>query len=178
MLRMAVNLANDGDPDVPVYLPNLGETLDLRFEHSGKLEDLVDAISNMTTAVDHMEGHPAKPHCLSKLGLMQRTRFQFLGDLSDLENAILCMDEAVVLEDDNHQDKLTYLCHLGNVPDLETAISNISKAVDQTGDAHPDRPMYLASLGTHQSKRFEMLRRIIGSRKCHLKSRKSRRTHS
>jgi tetratricopeptide (TPR) repeat protein len=165
-LRMAVMLTDEGHPNKPWYLSNLGNAQQTRFNCLGNLSDLENAISNNARAVDLMDdGHPSKPGHLLNLGNAQQTRFDNLGNLSDLENAISNNAKAVDLTDDGHPDKPKYFFHLGdtqeihfdrlgNLSDLENAISNKAKAVDLTHDCHPSKPGLLSSLGLTQTIHF------------------------
>ena len=160
---------NDGHPDQPMYLSNLGAAQRIRFNRLGDLSDLENAISNLEKAVQLTDDkHPRKPAFLSNLGSAQQTCFERLGDLSDLENAISNKEKVVQLIDDGHPQKPGCLSNLGNaqqicfdclgdLSDLENAISNLEKAVQLTDDEHPRKPVCLSNLGSAQQTCFEHL---------------------
>jgi hypothetical protein len=61
----AVKITDDGDPDKPMYLSNIGISQRTRFESFDNLFDLENAIWNMEKAVQ-LGGTPSR---LSNLGL-------------------------------------------------------------------------------------------------------------
>ena len=127
---------------------NLGSSSLARFERLGQLNDLEDAISRQSEAVDLTpDGHPRKPNYLMSLSFSFLTRFERLGQLNDLEDAISRQAEAVDLTPDGSLHKPRYLDNLGNsfrirfsrlghLSDMEHAISLFfSAASDPLGPA-------------------------------------------
>ena len=101
-LEMAVQLTDDGHPDQPRYLTNLGSAQQVCFKHLGDWSDLENAISNLEKAVQLTDDeHPQKPGHLSNLGGAQQICFSCLDDLSDLKNAIINQEKAVHLTRDD-----------------------------------------------------------------------------
>ncbi len=67
--QQAVTLTPDGHAGKPMYLSNLGITLQSRFERSGELEDLEQAIQvNQQAVTLTPDGHAGKPMYLNNLG--------------------------------------------------------------------------------------------------------------
>ncbi|KIM82041.1 hypothetical protein PILCRDRAFT_8274 [Piloderma croceum F 1598] len=167
--KRAVELMDDGHPDKPGYLSNLGTCQHTRFERLGDLSDLENAFSHIEKAVVLTDdGHPEEPMYLTNLGITQRSRFRHLGDLSDLANSISNIERATELIDDGHTDKPTCLSNLsisqearfhrlGDLSDLEDAILNAENAAGLTDDGNSNKPRYLSSLATCQHTRFERL---------------------
>ncbi|KIM20627.1 hypothetical protein M408DRAFT_81702 [Serendipita vermifera MAFF 305830] len=159
----------DGHPNKPTLLINLGSAIETRFDRLGDVKDLEKAISLKQAAVDFTpDGHPDKPARLNNLGGAVQTRFQRLGEAKDLEKANLLLQAAVDLTPDGHPDKPRRLSNLGSavqtrfdrlrdVRDLERAISFKQAAVDLTPDGHPDKSAWLNNLGGAVQTRFQRL---------------------
>ena len=76
-------------PDRADDLSNLGTALQTRFERTGDLADLDEAITSGGQAVAATPAdHPDRAGYLSNLGIALRTRFERTGDLADLDEAI------------------------------------------------------------------------------------------
>ena len=167
--QKVVELTDDGHPDKPGRLSNLGSSQGTCFGHLSELADLENAISNQQKAVELTDdGHPDKPDRLLNLGNSQQTRFRCLGELADINSAISNQKKAVELTDDGHPSKPGHLLNLsisqetrfeplGELADLENAISNQQKAVELMDDGHPDKPGCLSNLGISQETRFRCL---------------------
>ncbi len=85
-----------------------------RFERSGELEDLEQAIQVNQQAVNLTpDGHADKPRRLNNLGGALQSRFKRSGEWEDLEQAIQLNQQAVNLTPDGHADKPMYLNNLG-----------------------------------------------------------------
>ncbi len=87
-------------------LSNLGNALQARFERTGQLADLDEAITLFRDAVAATPvGHPERPGRLSNLGAALRTRFGRTGQLADLDQAITARQEAVAAIPADHPDR-------------------------------------------------------------------------
>ncbi|KAG8767551.1 hypothetical protein FRC12_006180 [Ceratobasidium sp. 428] len=140
-------------------LSNLSNSLSIRFEQHGNLDDLDEAIRHSNEAVLLMpDGHTGKPGCLNSLGISLRTRFTRVGNLEDLDAAMKHGTEAVALSSDNDLNKPSYLdslaqtlCarsrRLGKLTDLETAIQRQKEAVALMSEEHPGMSRCLCHLG-------------------------------
>jgi len=83
---------------MPMRLNNLGMSFQSRFEHTGDVSDLTEAISTKQRAVQLTPGgHPNMPICLSNLGIWFQSRFECTGDVSDLVEAVSMLHQAVQL---------------------------------------------------------------------------------
>ena len=74
---------------MPARLNNLGIAFQNRFERTGDLADIADAISNQQKAAQLTpEGHANMPFLLNNLGIAFQNRFERTGDLADIADAI------------------------------------------------------------------------------------------
>jgi len=151
---------------MPMQLNNLGISFHSRFDHTGNLADISEAISNQQRAVQLTpNGDPRMPMWLSNLGSSFQSRFERTGDLSDLSEAIANKQRAIQLTPVRHPHLPRPLNALGNsfrrrfdrtgdLSDLSEAISNQKRAVQLTPDGHPDMPKWLNNLGLSLQRRF------------------------
>ena len=165
---IAATLAADEHAGLPGQLNNLGISFRRRFEHTGDLSDLSEAIRSQQCAVElSPEGHPNLPALLDNLGTSFSRRFKHTGHLDDVSEAIRNQQCAVQFTPDGHPDLPAWLNNLGNSflrrfertgdldGDLSEAIRNQQCAVQLTQDGHPDLPAWLNNLGTSFCNRFE-----------------------
>jgi hypothetical protein len=101
-------MSEDRHPDKAEYLRNLGNSLGTRFEHTGNLSDLENAISNLQQAVQLTGDKHPNQAILSDLGSILGTRFKHRGDLADLKNAISNHYQAIQLIGDGDPNKGGY----------------------------------------------------------------------
>ena len=154
-------------PDRPLRLLNLSLALQRRFEQSGQLADLDQAIVALTDVVDTVPlGGPDRPTCLSNLGFVLQRRFEHSGQLADLEKAVAAAREAVDTTPPDQPDRPACLSNLsvvlqrqfehnGQLGDLEKAVAAAREAVDTTPPDHPGRPTCLSNLSLRLRDRFE-----------------------
>jgi len=147
----------------------LGQHLLGRYNNSGILAELEEAISTFRNANEHLpQNHPLKAACLNNLGISVVCRFEHLANPDDLDEAIMVKQQAVHLTPDDHPDKPAYLNNLGksflyrfgrlnDLADLDEAITAQQQAVHLTPDGHPDKPTYLNNLEISFHRRLERL---------------------
>ncbi len=76
-------------PDRAAYLNNLGNKLGRRFERTGEMADLEEAIETARNAVQSTpHDHPNRAACLNSLGVFLESRFERTREMADLEEAI------------------------------------------------------------------------------------------
>ncbi|KAI0083205.1 CHAT domain-containing protein [Irpex rosettiformis] len=167
--RLAMEAAEDDNPDKAEIIANLGVSLNVRFECVGELRDLEESISlkqlaNALTPDDS----PDKHRQLLNLGNSLFSRFEREGRAEDLEEAIELQTHAVELIPDCHVDKPSLLNNLGtslrmgfeqsgSTNDLEKAIELHTRAVELTPEDHPNKPIRLINLGSSHLRRFGRL---------------------
>jgi len=96
-------------------LINLGISFGSRFELTGDVSDLSEAISVEQRAVLLTpDGHPDMPRYLNNLGTSFHSRFQPTSDLSDLSEAISIYQYAVQLTPNSHASMPVLLKNLGD----------------------------------------------------------------
>ena len=94
---------------------NFGISFVCRFECTGDLVDIFDAISHQQRAVNLTpEGHAGMPSQLNNLGSAFQRRFERTGDLADISESISYKQRAVHLTPDGHANMPTWLNNLGN----------------------------------------------------------------
>ncbi|KAI0083514.1 CHAT domain-containing protein [Irpex rosettiformis] len=168
--RLAIEAAEDDNPDKANIIANLGMSLIVRFKCVGEPQDLEESISleqvaNALTPDDN----PAKHSRLSNLAVSLKSRFEREGRAEDLEEVIELQTRAVELVPDGHVNKPTLLNnlgdslriqfeHSGSTNDLEKAIELQTRAVELTPEDHPNKPMWLMNLGISHVRRFDRLR--------------------
>ncbi|THU89246.1 hypothetical protein K435DRAFT_802872 [Dendrothele bispora CBS 962.96] len=173
--------ASHGHADKAARLNRLGNAFQSQFEHSGKLEDIENAILfgdienailvNQQAVDLTPDGHAAKAVHLTNLGNAFSDRFNHLHEPRDIENAILVKQQAVDLAPDGHAAKAQLLTnlgnafqsrfeHLGKLRDIENAILVKQQAFDLTPDDHALKAALLSSLGDAFHCRFQHLGKL------------------
>jgi tetratricopeptide (TPR) repeat protein len=162
----AVSLTPDNHPNKPVYLSDLGSSLEARFERLGEWTDIKQSMEAQAEAILLTpDNHPNKPTYLNSLGNSLERRFRRLGDLKDLDESIEAHVKSVSLTPDGHPNKPTYFSNLGKslktrfenrgeLKDLDESVAAQAMAVSLTPDDDLD-PMLLSSLGSLLQARFE-----------------------
>jgi len=94
--EQAVKSTPDGDPARAMFLNNLGNALQSRFEQTGSMEDLDRAVVTDEQAVESTPyDNPARAARLNNLGNALQRRFEMTGSMEDLERAIVTKEEAL-----------------------------------------------------------------------------------
>lgn len=136
-------------------LNNLGISFLCRFERTGNLENLTNAIQNLHRAVQLTpDGHADLPARLNNLGNLLSRRFERTGNLKDLSNALHNQQCTVQLTPDEHAQLagrlnnlgISYLRrfeHTGAVKDMYNAIQY---ATQLTIDGHTHLPGMLNNM--------------------------------
>ncbi|KAI0083206.1 CHAT domain-containing protein [Irpex rosettiformis] len=167
--RLAMELAEDDDPNKVAIINNLGMSLSARFECIGEPQDSEEIIflgqlANALTPDDS----PAKHSRLCNLAVSLISRFEREGRAEDLEEAASLWTHAATLVPDCHAHKPGLLNnlgnslvrrfeHSGNTNDLEKAIELHTRAVELTPEDHPNKPMWLDNLGSSHERRYGRL---------------------
>jgi tetratricopeptide (TPR) repeat protein len=161
-----------GTPIRPLYLSNLGISLQTRFEKTEHLIDIDNAVTFAQRAVKQTpDMHADKPVRLSNLGASLRSRFKKLGSLIDISGAIHAYRHAIRLTSDRHPDMSMYLNDLGiclqarfgqlqELSDIDEAIALQRDAVKLTPDSHSRLAKHLTDLGGALENRFTWLRQL------------------
>jgi tetratricopeptide (TPR) repeat protein len=108
-------------PDLAGWLNNLGNMLGSRFERTGRMEDLKEAIRKAQQAVEFTpENHPDLAMYLNNLGNKLKRRFKRTGRMEGLKKAIRKAQQAVkITPEDLFQLCLTMLeSSLGRIVDI------------------------------------------------------------
>ncbi|KAF6756105.1 CHAT domain-containing protein [Ephemerocybe angulata] len=165
--QRALDLIPEGHPDMARRLTNLSASMHSRFEHTGDLQDIAQAISMKQRALELTpEGHPDMAERLANLGTSIHSHFEHTGDLQDLAQAISMKQRALELTPEGHPDMAQRLANLGTSIDsrfehtgdlqiIAEAISMKRRAVDLTPEGHPDMASRLAGVGSSLWYRFE-----------------------
>ena len=163
----------------------LGASFLRRFERSGSLGDLSEAIKIQQRAVQLTpDGQVDLPSWLNNLGFSLSRRFERNGDLADTSEAIKSQQRSVYLAPDGHSNLPIWLSNLGNsvlgrfqrsgdlddnlgtsflrrfecsgdLEDLSESIRIQRRAVDFTPDGHADLPSLFNNLGNSCLRRFQ-----------------------
>jgi len=156
-------LTPNGHDDLPVTLNNLGICFLSRFQQTGDLADVSEAIKAHERANQFFpNGHPSP---LQNLAKSYRSRFETTGDLSDISEAISANQRAVQLTPNNHPEMPARLNNLGNsflcrfestgdLPDLSEAISAQLRAIELATNGYMDISGILNNFGLSLHARF------------------------
>ncbi|KZV77304.1 hypothetical protein PENSPDRAFT_747045 [Peniophora sp. CONT] len=169
LLRRAVEITPNINPDKPTSLARLSTSLISRFEYLGELEDLEESIALLHQAVELApDEHSDKPQLLDKFSRALDSRFERFGELEDLDRSIYARRRAAELTPEDHPTLAVRLDNLGTslerrykrlgeVGDLSESISIKQRAVALTPDDEPEKASRLRSLGAALLMRFERL---------------------
>jgi len=156
--ELTIGLVTPGDSNYGASVHNTGLALYRKFEISGKLLEINQAISLMEVAIAHTtEGDLNFVAQLNNLGNAFVSRFRHTGELNDIESAILHLQRAVQLTSIGNKSmpgRLNNLSHClvrrfestGNLADIKSAISFQQKAIKLTPEGHADMPSWLNNL--------------------------------
>ncbi|KAB5581189.1 hypothetical protein GE09DRAFT_1213598 [Coniochaeta sp. 2T2.1] len=165
--RQAVDQTPDNHPARAVWLNNLGNMLERRYERRGEMAYLDEAITIARQAVASTpHDHPGRAAMLNNLGNKLRSRYERRDEIADLEEAITLARQAVDQTPHDHLARAVWLNNLGSMlgrryertgemADLEEAITLARQAVEQTPDDHPDQSTWLNNLGNIFERRYE-----------------------
>ncbi|KAF6746417.1 CHAT domain-containing protein [Ephemerocybe angulata] len=96
--RKALALTPQVHPNFPLQLNNLGNFFTRRFQQTGQLSDIAEAISAQREAIDLTPpGHASLSSYLNNLGISINCRFEKTGELLDIAEAIVVQQRAVEL---------------------------------------------------------------------------------
>ncbi|KAL2192307.1 CHAT domain-containing protein [Corynascus similis CBS 632.67] len=112
--------------DLRRYLGNLGTDLRRRYERTGALADLEEAIEIARQAVGSTpHNHPNRAGLMNNLGTVFESRYELTGEMAHLEEAIEMARQAVESTPHDHPGRATYLGTLGR---------NLENRYKRTGD--------------------------------------------
>ena len=144
-----------------------GTTLRRRFERTGDLADIANAISANQRAVQLTpDGHADMPSLQNSLGNSFLCLFQYTGNLENITNAISAHQRAVQRTPIGHAEMPGRQNNLGTsfarrfqragaLSDIANAISAHQRAVQLTPNSHADMPGRQNSLGNSFMCRFQ-----------------------
>ncbi|MGH3374889.1 MAG: CHAT domain-containing protein [Actinoallomurus sp.] len=167
LLRRVLAATPPGHPGLAARLSNLGLALRVRFERTGALPDLEEAVDFGREAVAATPpGSPNTALYLDNLGRALQTRFGTKGTPADLEGAVDVSRRAVAATPTGHRSRALHLNNLGlslrvrfertgALPDLEEAIGAGREAVAATPPGRPDVAAYVNALGLALQARFQ-----------------------
>ncbi|KAF8811437.1 hypothetical protein BYT27DRAFT_7134005 [Phlegmacium glaucopus] len=163
-VRMTFTVASSstfGSDAIPGLLNAItsAETFQRRFDETGNIDDVTQAIFHYETAVSPVSW-------FNGLGNSYLRRLKCTGDLQDIDHAISHHQTAVQSTPSGHADLLdwfnnlgtSYLSrfeHTGDLQDLNHALSYHQTAVQSTPSGHADLPSRLSNLGNSYSCRFQ-----------------------
>jgi tetratricopeptide (TPR) repeat protein len=155
----------DDDGRMLATLANLGLALRRRFELTGQVSDLTEAIEAGRAATQLVTGEdsviPLSNHSATVL-----LRFRAFGDQADLAEAIALGRAAVAAGPPGHPDVASASANLGFAlterspwsagrADLDEAIERIRAAVAVSPPGYAELPMYLSGLGLALLQRYD-----------------------
>lgn len=102
-----------GDPYRDTLLFHYAALKFERYERTGSMEDLDDAISKTKQGKPTADGNPDLAVCLNNLSSMLQRRFERTGKVGDLVEAVRTSKEAVNATREGHPDLAKRLSNLG-----------------------------------------------------------------
>jgi tetratricopeptide (TPR) repeat protein len=148
-------------------LSNLGGALQARFDRTGKLAYLDEAVTTLREAADATPAdHPDRARALSNLGGALHVRFDRTGELTDLNAAVTAGRKAVDSTPVGHPDRAVRLSNLGftlqvrsertrELDDLDEAVTLGRRAVGAAPAGYPARATMLGNLARALQRRYE-----------------------
>jgi len=147
-------------------LANLGTALRLRYERTGSLPDLHEAVRVLREAeAASVRRHPDRAGIISALGVVLRTRYEHAGALADLDESIRLARQAADATPDGDFNRGGRLSNLGIAlrlryeragaeRDLDEAVRVCREAVSGTPPEHPGYAQFRTGLGNALSVRY------------------------
>ncbi|KAF6746834.1 CHAT domain-containing protein [Ephemerocybe angulata] len=156
-------------PYLPSRLNNLGNAFLSRFERTGDLSDLAEAISAQSLAVEQTPGGDDElPPRLNNLGVSLKIRFERTKVIDDINVAISAQRKAMEFTPEGHPDLPSRLNNLAvslksrfelnnslSLTDLDEAISSQRKVLVCSPVNHPIFPGFLNNLANSILHRFK-----------------------
>ena len=148
-------------------LNNQGNKLGKRFENSGQISYLEEAIAMQRKAIIFTPLNSAnRPLMLSSLGTSYRRRYDRFGDVNDIDSAIRQQFKAVASTPRDSTHRPSILMNFGNAylrrferfgerKDIDFAIDQMLEAVTITPPESADRAGLLSNIGNLYRRRFE-----------------------
>jgi tetratricopeptide (TPR) repeat protein len=168
LLQQAVAATPKDHPRLPVYLGDLDDALERRFELKGEWADIDAAVDVCRRAVAAVPvGHPDRAGALSNLGNALGLRFERGGDPADLEQAIEAGSAAEAAAGADHPARVQILANLGSnlvlradrdgtEADVRAAVGYLRQAAELLPPSHPARPSVAANLARALYSRWEL----------------------
>ncbi|AZP14896.1 CHAT domain-containing protein [Streptomyces aquilus] len=154
-------------PNRPAVLAACCTTLLMRFQRTGVLEDVNEAIRTGTLALDIIpENYFEAAKLFSILAEALRTRFDHTGVPADLNEAVRLGALALKTAPENYSDRPTMLANhsiallarfgqSGDPADLNEAVRLGTLALNTAAESHPGRTIMLTNLGGALHRQFE-----------------------
>jgi tetratricopeptide (TPR) repeat protein len=161
-----------GQPDRAEYLFDLAIHLVSRFEGTGEMVDLEEAIQNMYEAVKTEPDNLSRAEYSNRLGKHLRQKWKKTSLADDLDKAIQAAQGAVNAASASNPERASYLSDLafvlgerysslGSITDIQDALGRARQAVDATPVDDPDRLIRLNNIGALYSDQYARERSLI-----------------
>ena len=128
--RDAVAVTFVGSPGRFLSIANLGNTLRIRFERTGMLADLDEAVTVSREAVSIALLGDSRGTCLSNLGNVLRIRFESQGALADVDETVAVSREALEAIPVGHPNRVVIMSNLGNALQKRFERTRVLKDLD------------------------------------------------
>lgn len=134
LLRKTVEAVGDSGRQVPSNtLSRLGNALRMRFERTGRQDDIDDSIAAARKALEALpDGHPFLAGLLSNLAGALRTKFDHAGVMNVLDESIALGRRALSVEPKGHRDASVFRMNLGTSLLVR---SHYTKSLEDIGEA-------------------------------------------
>ncbi|KAG8875296.1 hypothetical protein FRB97_005239 [Tulasnella sp. 331] len=167
-----------GHPAHLLALNNLGNALQTRYDHTGEMTDLENAIRYHKEQIEICPtNHPNLSATLSSLGNALKTHYNHTGHMTNLERSIEYHRKQLALCADGHTGRAIPLHTLGDglherfkqtgkMADLEEAIMLYTELLQLRPIGHPGRLAALNNIGSALYTRFQTKRDIDDLNEC------------
>jgi hypothetical protein len=164
--REALRLRPEGHPDRAHSCGNLATLLRIRFNQTGDMALLDEALEREREALRlRPEGHPDRALSCGNLANLLSTRFNQTGDMALLDKALELQREAMRLRPEGHPDRakscgnlavflITRFNQTGDMALLDEALEREREALRLRPEGHPDRALSCGNLANMLSTRF------------------------
>lgn len=167
MIREAAAAAPAGE-DQDMYLSDLALMLGMRYEFSGSMDDLTEAIEMRRAMLARTpRSSDDWPDRRGKLGIVLHSRFQREWRLEDLDESIRALQDALDASPPGSPEALTWRNNLsvayrtrfealGELADLDGAIQALRDVLADTPPGGRERPLRQYNLGLALMSRFDL----------------------
>jgi tetratricopeptide (TPR) repeat protein len=135
--EQAVASTPEDHPDYGMYLNNLGNALELRFQRMGLMNDLDRAFMAIEKAIKQTPvGYPNRVGYLNNFGIVLHKQFDQTGSIDTLDRAITVYKEIITSIPNSHRDLAGYINNFANAIQRRFEVTGLLEDLDQAVTAY------------------------------------------